>query len=152
MPIEIRLAVAQDVPAVTDCVCQAFIHYIPRIGKQPGPMLDDFQVLVDQGVVYVGCEQSEVSGVLVLIETDEGFCIETIAVLPNAQGLGIGRRLLSFAEQMAKQSGYQSIYLSTNRLMHESQSVYAHLGYVEFDRRIINGYDRIFVRKQLSCG
>jgi hypothetical protein len=40
--------------------------------------------------------------------------------------------------------------------MHESQLVYAHLGYVEFDRRIVNGYDRIFVRKQLvalpQCG
>lgn len=149
MTIETRRAVTQDVAAVTDCVCQAFIHYIPRIGKQPGPMLDDYQMLVRQGAVWVAVQQTDVLGVLVLSETDEGFCIETIAVRPNAQGLGIGRKLLSHAEILAKQSGHSSIYLSTHRLMHESQSVYAHVGYVEFDRRMVKGYDRIFVRKQI---
>jgi GNAT superfamily N-acetyltransferase len=148
-PIGIRLAVKDDIAAVTQCVCQAFIHYISRIGKQPGPMLDDYQALVEQGVVFVACQKSEIVGALVLLETDEGFCIETIAVRPDAQGRGIGRQLLAYSEDLARQSGYASIYLSTHRLMHESQSVYAHLGYVEFDRRIVNGYDRIFVRKQL---
>lgn len=149
MTIEIRLAVAQDVASVTDCVCQAFIHYIPRIGKQPGPMLDDYQSLVGDGAVWVSVQHTDVLGAMVLSETDEGFCIETIAVRPNAQGLGIGRKLLAHAEILAKQSGHSSLYLSTHRLMIESQSVYAHVGYVEFDRRTVKGYDRIFVRKQL---
>ncbi len=149
MAIKIRLAVAQDASAVTDCVCQAFIRYIPRIGKQPGPMLDDYQLLVEQGVVYVGCASTEVVGVLVLLENDEGFCIETIAVDPRLQGRGVGRQLLSFAESQAKKSGHTSIYLSTHKLMHESQAIYGHLGYVEFDRLIVNGYDRIFVRKPI---
>lgn len=149
MTITIRLAATTDTPEVTDCVCQAFIHYIPRIGKQPGPMLDDYHALIEGKLVYVACQQSEIVGVLVLLETDEGFCIETIAVRPAAQGFGIGSALLAYAEKLAKQSGYVSIYLSTHRLMTESQSVYAHLGYVEFDQRIVNGYDRIFVRKPL---
>ena len=149
MSIKIRLAVTDDVAAVADCVCHAFIHYIPRIGRQPGPMLDDYQTLVEQGAVYVACHHDEIAGALVLLETEEGFCIETIAVRPNAQRLGTGGKLLSYAETVAKQSGYQSIYLSTHRLMHESQSAYAHIGYVEFDRRLVNGYDRIFVRKEL---
>jgi GNAT superfamily N-acetyltransferase len=150
MPTDIRIAVNDDIAAVTYCVCQAFIHYIPRIGKQPGPMLDDYQALVRQGVVYVACQRGDVVGVLVLLATGEGFCIETIAVRPNTQGIGIGSRLLAYAETIAKQSGYSSIYLSTHRLMHESQRVYAHMGYVEFARRIVHGYDRIFVRKQLD--
>jgi len=149
MSVDLRLAVAGDVAAVTYCVCQAFMHYIPRIGRQPGPMLDDYRALVGQGFVTVACQKDEVVGVLVMFETDEGFCIEAIAVLPSAQGSGLGARLLSFAEVAAKQSGYASIYLSTHRLMVESQAVYAHLGYVEFDQRIVNGFDRIFVRKQL---
>jgi len=149
MTIEIRRACAQDVAAVTDCVCQAFIHYIARIGKQPGPMLDDYQMLVGQGVVWVATQHNDILGVLVLSETDEGFCIETIAVRPNAQGLGIGRQLIVHAETQARQSGHSSIYLSTHRLMYESQAVYAHVGFVEFDRRMVKGFDRIFVRKQL---
>lgn len=149
MSIEIRLAVTLDDGAVAHCVCQAFINYILRIGKQPGPMLDDYQSLIAQRVVYVACQQEEIVGVLVLLETDEGFCIETIAVLPSSQGTGIGGKLLAFAESVALNLGYISIYLSTHRLMYESQAVYAHSGYVEFDRRIVNGYDRIFIRKQL---
>ena len=149
MTLFTRRAVSQDVAAVTDCVCQAFIHYILRIGKQPGPMLDDYQMLVEHGAVWVAVQQTDILGALVVCETDEGFCIETIAVRPNAQGLGIGRKLLTQAERLAKQLGHSSVYLSTHQLMHESQSVYAHVGYVEFDRRIVKGYDRIFVRKQL---
>jgi len=147
MQTEIRRAETEDIPAVTECVCEAFIGYIQRIGKQPGPMLDDYQALVEQGVVYVACRQAKIVGVLVLLETEEGFCIETIAVRPDAQGLGVGGTLMAYAEQMASQSGYTSLYLSTHRLMRESQAVYAHLGYVEFDQRMVNGYDRIFVRK-----
>ena len=40
--------------------------------------------------------------------------------------------------------------LSTHRLMAESQAVYTHLGYVEFDQRTVNGFDRMFFRKQLQ--
>jgi len=150
MHTEIRLATTDDIGTVTDCVCQAFIHYICRIGKQPGPMLDDYQDLIERQLVHVACDEKKIIGVLVLLETSEGFCIETIAVHPSAQRLGIGGQLLSYAETRARRAGYESIYLSTHRLMHESQSVYAHLGYVEFDRRVVHGYDRIFVRKPLS--
>lgn len=150
MTIDIRLSREEDVGAVTDCVCQAFIHYIPRIGKQPGPMLDDYHSLTTQNAVYIACKGQEIVGVVVLLETDEGFCIETIAVRPGAQGLGVGGKLLTYAEHVARRSGYKSVYLSTHRLMHESQAVYAHLGYAQFDERIVNGYDRIFLRKPLS--
>ncbi len=112
-------------------------------------MLDDYQVLINQGIVYVACQSEEIVGVLVMKQTEQGFCIETIGVHPRTQGLGVGGLLLSFAEAQAKQSGYASIYLSTHKMMHESQAIYGHFGYVEFDRRIVNGYDRIFVRKQL---
>ena len=112
-------------------------------------MLDDYQSLIEQSVVYVACQQEEIVGVLVLLETDEGFRIETIAVLPSAQGIGIGGKLLAFAEAVALNLGYISIYLSTHRMMYESQAIYAHFGYVEFDQRVINGYDRLFIRKKL---
>lgn len=150
MSIEIRTAVAGDTAAVTDCVCQAFIRYILRIGKQPGPMLDDYQALIQQGAVHVACRGAEIVGTLVLLSTDEGFCIETIAVAPRAQGQGIGGMLLSHSETVARRLGYTSIYLSTHRLMHESQFVYEHLGFIAFDERVVNGYDRIFYRKNLQ--
>jgi hypothetical protein len=38
----IRAGTAADVPAIADIVDQAYQHYIARIGKPPGPMLDDY--------------------------------------------------------------------------------------------------------------
>ncbi len=90
MTIEIRCAVVQDVAAVTYCVCQAFIHYIPRIGKQPRPMLDDYQALVGQGDVWIAIQQADVLGVLVLSETDEGFVLKPFVFIRMPKGWASG--------------------------------------------------------------
>lgn len=38
----VRPAKPQDAPGIAACVCEAYVHYIERIGKQPGPMLEDY--------------------------------------------------------------------------------------------------------------
>ncbi len=73
MTTDIRRAVAQDVAAVTYCVCQAFMHYIPRIGKQPGPMLDDYQALVGKGAVWIATQQTDVIGARLMATTGFSF-------------------------------------------------------------------------------
>ena len=40
--ISLRPARPSDPAAVAACVCEAYVHYIERIGKQPGPMLEDY--------------------------------------------------------------------------------------------------------------
>jgi hypothetical protein len=47
----IRAATAADVRAIADIVEQAYRHYIARIGKPPGPMLDDYATRVAERVV-----------------------------------------------------------------------------------------------------
>jgi len=42
----IRAATAADVPAITDSAEQAYRHYIARIVKPPGPMLDNYMAIV----------------------------------------------------------------------------------------------------------
>jgi hypothetical protein len=49
----IRAATAADVPAIADIVDQAYRHYIARMGKPPGPMLDEYAACVREGVVRV---------------------------------------------------------------------------------------------------
>ena len=46
--IRIRAATAADVPAIVDVVDRAYRHYIARIGKPPGPMLDDYAAGVSE--------------------------------------------------------------------------------------------------------
>src|ERR1700726_3283666 len=115
----IRPAIAADVPAIAKIVDHAYRHYIARMGKPPGPMLEDYAARVN------------------------------IAVSPNHQGLGLGRRLLAFAETEALRRGYREIRLYTHQTMVENQRLYASIGYQETGRGTEAGYERVFMRKPL---
>ena len=148
----IRVASASDADGVRACVVAAFERYVERIGKPPGPMLLDFPALVGEGRVWVADAEGEVVGILVVYETGQGFYLDTVAVRPVRHGTGIGRELLQFAEHEALRRGFDSIYLCTNAKMTENQVLYPKIGYVEYDRKLEAGYDRIFYRKSLDRG
>jgi ribosomal protein S18 acetylase RimI-like enzyme len=145
----VRSANLNDTAAVASCVNAAFSVYIARIGIPPAPMLADFPKIIAAGQVWVAEVATKVVGVLVQYETESGFYIDTVAVLPALQGTGIGRALLLFAETEATRRGFRSIYLCTNSKMTENQVFYPRIGYVEYERKRDQGYDRIFYRKQL---
>jgi len=123
--------------------------YIERMGKPPAPMLADFPAMIAARQVWIAEMDGQVVGVLVQYETERGFYIDTVAVIPALQGAGVGRALLIFAEQEAQRRGFRSIYLCTNAKMTENQVFYPKIGYIEYDRKIDDGYDRVFYRKQL---
>jgi len=147
--VRIRAADLGDVAGVTTCVCAAYQRYIQRIGKQPGPMLEDYSKVIREHQVYVAERDGSLLGALVLVDTSEGLLIDNVAVDPASQGMGVGRLLLEFAEAEARRLGLVSIYLSTNEKMTENQALYSRIGYVVFDHRVVNGYPRVFMRKQL---
>ena len=146
----IRAAAPSDVAAITRCVCAAYLRHIERVGKQPWPMLQDYSNVICTSQVHVAEREGRILGVLELLVTDEGFLLDSVAVDPGAQGTGIGRQLLEFAESEARRQGFQSIYLMTNEKMTENQELYARIGYVLFDRQTVHGYSRVLMRKPLT--
>jgi ribosomal protein S18 acetylase RimI-like enzyme len=144
-----RPAQPSDVPGITASVCAAYLPYIERIGRQPGPMLEDYAEVLRQSQVHVATQDDKVVGVIVLQVTDEGFYVDNVAVRPSVKGRGVGRQLLELAEAEAASQGFDSIYLSTPVMMTENRALYAHIGYVQYDQRIINGFPRVFLRKAL---
>ena len=145
----IRAATADDVSAITQIVDQAYRPYIARIGKPPGPMLDDYATRVLEGVVWVLEEGAVIAGIIVLLPMTDHLLLDNIAVSPARQGLGLGRRLLAFAEAEALRRGYCEIRLYTHQTMVENQRLYASIGYEETGRGTEAGYDRVFMRKRL---
>ena len=63
---QIRVATAADVPAIEEIVNQAYRHYVTRIGKPPGPMLEDYGTLVSEGAVWVLEEEAVIAAIIVL--------------------------------------------------------------------------------------
>ena len=145
----IRAAIAADVPVITQIVDHAYRHYIARMGKPPGPMLEDYAARVSEGVVWVLEEGAVIAAIIVLLPAVNYLLLDNIAVSPNRQGLGLGRRLLAFAETEALRRGYREIRLYTHQTMVENQRLYASIGYQETGRGTEAGYDRVFMRKQL---
>ena len=113
-------------------------------------MLQDYSAVISKEIVFVAATGDLVVGVLVLSNTDDGFLIENVAVLPRLTSRGIGKLLLMHAEQEAKARGFNSIYLYTNEKMTENLALYAKIGYVEYERRQESGFRRVFMRKALS--
>ncbi|MCP3849863.1 MAG: N-acetyltransferase, partial [Gammaproteobacteria bacterium] len=82
MEIKIREAVLSDAGEIQNCVQEAYQHYIERIGKPPGPMLDDYAEVIKSHLVYVA-ESDGVVGVLVLMKSENRFLLDNVAVDPS---------------------------------------------------------------------
>jgi ribosomal protein S18 acetylase RimI-like enzyme len=152
--IRLRPAHQSDSAAIAACVCEAYVHYVERIGKQPGPMLEDYAVVILDSLVHVAVDEDSgrVIGAIVMQETPEGFYIDNVAVRPSVKGQGVGRALLQFADGKARRRGNRSIYLATHELMVENRALYEKAGYRQYGQRVVNGYPRVFLQKELRAG
>lgn len=145
----IRPAGMSDRDAITRIVVEAYTKYIGRIGKAPGPMLDDYAAHIRNHTAWViECEGS-VAGLIVLLPEDDHLLLENVAVEPARHGQGIGRTLMQFAEQEASRRGYSEIRLYTHETMTENLAMYPALGWQETGRGEQAGYQRVFFRKRL---
>jgi ribosomal protein S18 acetylase RimI-like enzyme len=145
----LRLATRGDLAAVQKIVQAAYLPYAARIGREPGPMLDDYAALIDAGRVHVGMRNKVVQGILVLIPQTDAMLLDNVAVAPEAQGSGLGRLLIEFAERTAINTGYDAIKLYTNEAMTENIALYERLGYAETHRVEEKGLRRVYMLKSL---
>jgi ribosomal protein S18 acetylase RimI-like enzyme len=147
----IRRADPADRAAVELIVQAAYSIYIERIGKPPGPMLDDYEHLIAAETVHV-CDGPDgaVAALIVLLPKRDHLLLDNIAVRPDRQGLGLGRRLIAFAENETRRLGFAEIRLYTHEMMTENIALYARLGFVETGRGHVDGYDRVFMTKRLD--
>ncbi len=148
--MHIRPATAAERPAIERIVHDAYVFYIARIGKPPGPLLDDYAARIAEGAVWVAAEGASLAGVVVLIPASDHLLLDNIAVAPAQQGRGIGRHLLDFADAEARRRSLPELRLYTHALMTENQALYRRLGWREYARGEAAGYARVFMRKALS--
>jgi ribosomal protein S18 acetylase RimI-like enzyme len=146
----IRLAQAGDVCALEALVGRAYARYIPRIGRPPAPMGADYGALVRRGLVSVLEDEGGLVGLIVLLPRGDHLLVENVAVSPGRQGRGLGRRLMSYAEERARALALPELRLYTNERMTENIGFYRALGYEETGRGLEDGFARVYFRKTLA--
>ena len=149
-PVEIRQAVETDGSGVNACVDAAYAPYVERIGKKPAPMLDDYTTLIKTEVVYVATVDDQLVGLIVFWPIEDHLYVDNIAVLPQAQGRGVGSALLDFAELHARRAGLSEIRLYTNAKMVENIRYYPRKGFRETHRALDAGYQRVYFSRFLD--
>jgi ribosomal protein S18 acetylase RimI-like enzyme len=147
----IRRAHQDDVASIAALVHDAYAPYIPRIGREPAPMLDDYSQVVAQSETFVLINEGRVVGVLVMILEGGELLLENIAVATEYKGKGGGKRLLTFCEGFAASHGCGAVRLYTHERMVENIEIYKKTGYQETHRATENGFARVFMRKVLRA-
>jgi ribosomal protein S18 acetylase RimI-like enzyme len=147
--LQIRRATLDDCANVRSCAQAAYSKYIDRIGKAPAPMGADFAAQIEEGIVHVALLGLQFVGYVVFYRQGDHVHLESVAVLPEQTGKGIGKELLCYVERAARLDGLKAVELYTNEAMVENLAMYTRLGYREIQRKHHAGFKRVFFRKSL---
>ncbi len=146
----LRLADRMDLPDVQSIVTTCYTPYIDEIGQRPGPMQDDYEAHLNARHLWVATIADKVVGLIVLIPQTDALLLDNIAIAPDAQGSGLFRDMMDFADTQARERGLSAVTLYTHAKMTRNLTLYPHFGYAETHRKIENGLDRVFFRKTLA--
>jgi N-acetylglutamate synthase-like GNAT family acetyltransferase len=143
----VRRAVAADAADLRALAVAAYQHYVPRIGRPPAPMTEDYAAAVREHEVWVTEHDGAITGMIVLVREPGHLLVQNLAVRPGAQGGGIGSGLLRLAEDRAREYGLPELHLYTNEAMTENIAYYPRRGYTETHRDEEHGFRRVYFTK-----
>jgi ribosomal protein S18 acetylase RimI-like enzyme len=143
--LKLRLAEERDLAMVVALTRRAYAHYRPLLGRDATPVTEDYRPRIDAGQVWLAETESAPIGLIVLEDRVERLLIYSVAVEPEHQHNGLGRRLLDFAETTARAQGKSAVSLYTNAKMERNIGIYRRCGFVEMGRREVAGLPGVTV-------
>jgi GNAT superfamily N-acetyltransferase len=132
-PIQIRLVVPSDAPAISKVLHDSFLEfeslYTPQAFKATTPDPRDVFMRMQEGPLWIAISGEEVLGTAAAVVKDESLYMRGMAVLPGARKLNIGTRLLTEIEGYAAEQGCNRIFLSTTPFLHAAIWFYEKSGF-----------------------
>lgn len=145
----LRRAGAADLAAVTALQHAAYAKNRAILGVEPAPLAADYAKVLAEHEVWLAEGSRGLEGVLILEPRADDLLIWSVATAPEAQGRGIGDRLLVAAEQRARVLGLAIVRLYTGERLTSNIAWYARRGFVPErveeldDRRVVHMLKRI---------
>lgn len=157
MGIRIRLAAESDVPlldAVEQSAAKAFIgSSVGYVESRSVPQDLLFKLCRNKTLWVATDEQNKAVGFVACYPLDGFFYVHEISVAREAQGKGIGRRLMNVVEEYATDQDFPYIGLITFRDIRWNGPFYKSLGYKEIAPDLYSGLHNKFkddVRKGMD--
>lgn len=148
--LHFRAALPTDAGVIRDLVRAAYAKWVPLIGREPRPMVADYALAVTQHDFDLATAGGELVGLVETERREDHLWIENLAVLPAAQGRGLGRRLLSRAEDAARRAGLLSLRLLTNAAFAENIALYERVGYRITHTEPFMGGTTVYMTRELD--
>ena len=126
----LRRATRDDQPAVTALQRAAYARNRAILGVEPLPLMADYEKVFSDFEVYLAEREGALDGVLILQPRADDLLIWSVATAPAAQGLGVGNRMLAFAESRARALGLDRLRLYTGEKLTGNVAWYTRHGYV----------------------
>lgn len=104
---------------------------IPVLNRLPWPTFKQLLSLRKLGLVIYNILNIKIFYSMITMKEgeDDEFHIGTIALLPESRGLGVGTRLLEFAEEQACLQGFAKCSLTVKKENHLAIKLYQRIGY-----------------------
>lgn len=130
--------------ALKQCIDRAYAPVKKRLPDLPDvsggldtDIAERFVFIAELGEAIAGC------AILGITETEAHLA--NIAVDPDMKGMGVGRQLMTFVEDFARQNKVRELHLATHVKMPENVALYQHLGWHETSR----SGNKVLMRKLL---
>ena len=125
----IRRGAAGDVDLIRSFTRAAYAKWIPLIGREPLPMAADYETALRQHRFDLLYKDGVLAALIETITRDDHLHIQNLCVSPKFQRLGLGRQLLNYAQEMAKQKNLPALRLDTNKYFTGNVDLYLRHGF-----------------------
>lgn len=150
-PLHLRTAISADAGPIRELVRAAYAKWVPVIGREPRPMLADYDQAVREHRIDLLFLATRMVGLIETLLHDDHLWIENVAISPDEQGRGYGRRLLAHAEQLALTAGRHEIRLLTNAAFAANVQLYQRVGYAIVQSEPFMGGTTLHLRKPMPA-
>lgn len=148
----LRPASPEDSTAIGEIAREAFAMYTERMGKEPEPMVVDYNEIIERGGVMVAMLGERITGYVEMYVRDDHLFIDKIAVSPEFQNQGIAHAVYGLIAVTARAHGLTRLRLYTNAAMHENIALYEEAaGFTVTERKVEHGFERVFMDRELGA-
>lgn len=147
--VVMRQATLDDTQSIRALTREAYAKWVPVIEREPVPMSIDYNEALKKHRFDLLFLDDKLAALIETSLNDDHLLIINIAVSPNHQGKGLGRKLMDHAETLAKTSGLSEIKLYTNQLFTGNVTFYSQLGYQVEREEEFKGGITVYMHKEI---